>query len=206
MSREKTPKQLIKLLGDRSLLQQAVDRVAPLVPMSNVLVITNQAQAAEVCKQLPKLPRENVICEPLDAIRAPLLPWVLQWRAPAPQKQSWLFSRQTTSSGIRKTFNECWRMRSTSRGGDKLSSRSESSRRNPQPATATFAWGNRCRLRRVRPLTRRDSSAPNNLWRSRTRKGGGIRQQRTFPLERGDVRLVLCDHHRRAAKTSACHV
>jgi len=65
LSREKTPKQLIKLLGDRSLLQQAVDRVVPLVPMQNVLVITNQAQAAEVHKQLPKLPKSNVICEPV---------------------------------------------------------------------------------------------------------------------------------------------
>ena len=33
VSREKTPKQLITLLGDRSFLQQAVDRVLPLVPL-----------------------------------------------------------------------------------------------------------------------------------------------------------------------------
>ena len=65
VSREKTPKRLIKLLSDRSLLQLTVDRVTPLVPMSNVLVITNQAQAAEVHKQLPKLSKENVICEPI---------------------------------------------------------------------------------------------------------------------------------------------
>ena len=65
MSREKTPKQLIRLLGERSFLQQAVDRVLPLVPLSNILVITNQAQAAEVRKQLPKLPKENVVAEPV---------------------------------------------------------------------------------------------------------------------------------------------
>lgn len=65
ISREKTPKQLIKLLGDRSFLQQAVDRVRPLVPAENILVITNQAQAAEVRKQLPELPRDNVIAEPV---------------------------------------------------------------------------------------------------------------------------------------------
>ncbi|MSU62444.1 MAG: mannose-1-phosphate guanyltransferase [Pedosphaera sp.] len=64
VSREKTPKQLIKLLGDRSFLQQAVDRVLPLVPFKNILVITNAAQAAEVRKQLPKLPKENVVAEP----------------------------------------------------------------------------------------------------------------------------------------------
>jgi mannose-1-phosphate guanylyltransferase len=65
VSREKTPKQLIKLLGDTSFLQQAVERVLPLVPMRNIFIITNEAQAAEVRKQLPKLPKENVVAEPI---------------------------------------------------------------------------------------------------------------------------------------------
>jgi mannose-1-phosphate guanylyltransferase len=65
VSREKTPKQLIKLLGDQSFLQQAVDRVLPLVPLRNILIITNSAQVPEVRKQLPKLPKENVIAEPM---------------------------------------------------------------------------------------------------------------------------------------------
>ena len=65
VSREQTPKQLIKLLGDRSFLQQAVDRCLPLVPLKNILIITNAAQAAEVRKQLPKLPKENVVAEPI---------------------------------------------------------------------------------------------------------------------------------------------
>jgi mannose-1-phosphate guanylyltransferase len=65
MSREKTPKQLLKLLGDTSFLQQAVARVLPLVPASNILVITNEAQAPEVRKQLPKIPKENVVAEPV---------------------------------------------------------------------------------------------------------------------------------------------
>ena len=65
VSREKTPKQLLKLLGDRSFLQQAVDNVLPLVPLKNILIITNEAQAAEVRKQLPKLPKENVVAEPV---------------------------------------------------------------------------------------------------------------------------------------------
>ena len=65
VSREKTPKQLIKLLGGRSFLQQAVDRVLPLVPLRNIIIITHATQAPEVRKQLPKLPRENVIAEPV---------------------------------------------------------------------------------------------------------------------------------------------
>src|SRR5690348_9078021 len=65
VSREKTPKQLLSLLGNRSFLQQAVDRVLPLVPIKNILVITNEAQAPEVRKQIPKLPRQNIIAEPV---------------------------------------------------------------------------------------------------------------------------------------------
>jgi mannose-1-phosphate guanylyltransferase len=65
VSREKTPKQLIPLLGGRSFLQQAVERVLPLVPLHNILVITNDVQAPEVRRQLPRLPRENLIAEPV---------------------------------------------------------------------------------------------------------------------------------------------
>ncbi len=64
VSREKTPKQLLKLIGDRSFLQQAVDNVLPVVPLKNIIVITNETQAPEVRRQLPKLPKENVIAEP----------------------------------------------------------------------------------------------------------------------------------------------
>ncbi len=65
VSREKTPKQLIKLLGEKSFLQDAVARVTPIVPLKNIFIITNAAQAAEVRKQLPKLPKENVVAEPV---------------------------------------------------------------------------------------------------------------------------------------------
>ena len=65
VSREKTPKQLITLLGRKSFLQEAVDRVLPLAPLKNILVITNEIQAPQVAKQLPKLPRRNIIAEPV---------------------------------------------------------------------------------------------------------------------------------------------
>jgi mannose-1-phosphate guanylyltransferase len=65
LSREKRPKQLIKLIGGKSLLQQAVEHVLRLVSIKNVLIITNEAQAPEVRRQLPKLPKENVIAEPI---------------------------------------------------------------------------------------------------------------------------------------------
>src|SRR5947208_9210731 len=65
VSREKTPKQLITLLGKKSFLQTAVDRVLPLVPPKNIFIITNAVQAPQVARQLPKLPRQNIIAEPV---------------------------------------------------------------------------------------------------------------------------------------------
>ena len=65
VSREKTPKQLVSLLGGDSFLQQAVKRVLPLVPIKNIFIITNAVQVPQVHKQLPKLPRQNVVAEPV---------------------------------------------------------------------------------------------------------------------------------------------
>jgi len=64
VSRQATPKQLITLLGNRSFLQQAVDRVLPLAPVENIFVITNEIQARTVQRQLPNLPKSNIIGEP----------------------------------------------------------------------------------------------------------------------------------------------
>src|ERR1700744_3195717 len=65
VSREKTPKQLLTLLGKKSFLQEAVERVLPLVPAKNVFVITNEAQLPQVRKQLPKIPKGNLVAEPM---------------------------------------------------------------------------------------------------------------------------------------------
>ena len=65
VSREKMPKQLLTLFGNRSFLQETVDRVLPLVPAKNIFVITTEAQLPEVRKQLPKIPKANLIAEPV---------------------------------------------------------------------------------------------------------------------------------------------
>lgn len=64
VSRERKPKQLITLLGERSFLQQTLDRVKPVAPLENIFIITNAVQAAAVRRQLPELPKRNIIGEP----------------------------------------------------------------------------------------------------------------------------------------------
>ncbi|ADK86052.1 Nucleotidyl transferase [Desulfarculus baarsii DSM 2075] len=64
-SRQRRPKQLLALTGGRSLLQQTIDRVAPLIPAERVLVVTGAGHAAEVAAQLPHLAPGQILAEPL---------------------------------------------------------------------------------------------------------------------------------------------
>ena len=58
------PKQLLKLTGERSLLQSTYDRNVQLVSPERVIVMTEQSHADGIREQLPELPPENIIVEP----------------------------------------------------------------------------------------------------------------------------------------------
>jgi mannose-1-phosphate guanylyltransferase len=63
-SRRNRPKQLLRLYGDASMLQQTVNRIAPMVAPDRTWIITGIDQAASVRSQLPGLPTANVVAEP----------------------------------------------------------------------------------------------------------------------------------------------
>lgn len=63
-SREKTPKQFLKLYTANTLMQDAYDRVSPLVSPDHVIVVSNKDYVDEVRAQLPQVPRENIVGEP----------------------------------------------------------------------------------------------------------------------------------------------
>jgi mannose-1-phosphate guanylyltransferase len=65
LSRARRPKQLLRLAGERTLVQETFERVAALVPATRVLVLTEQSHAAAVRDQLPAVPAENVLVEPV---------------------------------------------------------------------------------------------------------------------------------------------
>jgi mannose-1-phosphate guanylyltransferase len=64
-SRRRTPKQFLPIVGGRSMLQETVARVAPLVGASRVLVVAGRSQARVVRAQLPTLPPRNLLAEPV---------------------------------------------------------------------------------------------------------------------------------------------
>ena len=64
LSTSKHPKQLLELIGDRSMMGMAIDRLEGVVDPSRILVITNADLVDATCDTAPELPRENVIGEP----------------------------------------------------------------------------------------------------------------------------------------------
>ena len=75
-SRTSRPKQFIDFLGTgRSLLQMSYDRILPIVPKENVIVVTNSQYAALVKEQLPDLKDSQILFEPARRNTAPCIAW-----------------------------------------------------------------------------------------------------------------------------------
>jgi mannose-1-phosphate guanylyltransferase len=72
-SRQSWPKQLLTLLGERSMIQLTLDRLAGLVPPQRTLVITNTALAGAIAEQLPELPAAAIVGEPCKRDTAPCI-------------------------------------------------------------------------------------------------------------------------------------
>ena len=64
LSRRVLPKQLLRLVSERSLLQETIARLDGLVPPERILVLTNVDQENGVREALGDFPRENIIAEP----------------------------------------------------------------------------------------------------------------------------------------------
>lgn len=65
ISREESPKQFQKFLSKKTLLQEAFNRLRPYFALRDLYIVTNQGYRDEVQKQLPQLPRKNIIIEPV---------------------------------------------------------------------------------------------------------------------------------------------
>ena len=71
-SRSSLPKQFLSLTEDgKTMIQHTVDRLLPLVEMEDVFVVTNERYRELVQQQLPGMPQENILCEPLARNTAP---------------------------------------------------------------------------------------------------------------------------------------
>lgn len=73
-SRKNLPKQFLSLTEDgKTMIQLTVERILPLVAMEDIYISTNKDYAPLVAKQLPDIPPENILCEPVGRNTAPCI-------------------------------------------------------------------------------------------------------------------------------------
>src|SRR6266496_1679593 len=72
-SRRASAKQVLNVVGDRSLIQATVDRLAPVIPPERLWVLTNDHLRDIIVKQLPEIPRKQVLAEPAQRNTAPAI-------------------------------------------------------------------------------------------------------------------------------------
>lgn len=73
-SRQQLPKQFLSLTDDnKTMIQLTVERILPLVAMEDIYIATNQDYKALVREQLPDLPEQNILCEPVGRNTAPCI-------------------------------------------------------------------------------------------------------------------------------------
>ncbi|MGC9224261.1 MAG: mannose-1-phosphate guanylyltransferase [Terracidiphilus sp.] len=70
-SRRAHAKQVLALDGERSMIQQTVERLKPLTSLEKTWVITNELLAQEIADQLPGLPAVQIVQEPVARNTAP---------------------------------------------------------------------------------------------------------------------------------------
>jgi len=70
-SREALPKQLLRIAGDKTLIERTVERIAPLAPIERLVIVTGDVIAAKMAAAVPHLPPENLLSEPLRRNTAP---------------------------------------------------------------------------------------------------------------------------------------
>ena len=72
-SRKRKAKQVLPFLGDGTLIQQTLVRLRPLFPPENVWVLTNEHLRQEIIRQLPEVPKRQVLAEPAQRNTAPCI-------------------------------------------------------------------------------------------------------------------------------------
>jgi len=72
-SRKEHPKQFLDVFGDGTLIQNTVARLQGLVPPERCLVVTHERYVEKTKKQLPAVPEENILAEPISRNTAPCI-------------------------------------------------------------------------------------------------------------------------------------
>ncbi|MCZ2156079.1 MAG: mannose-1-phosphate guanylyltransferase, partial [Bryobacterales bacterium] len=72
-SRKKHPKQMLSIVGEQTMLQQTVERISRIVPPERIVVVTSETLRPEILRQIPQVPAEQILGEPLPRNSAPAI-------------------------------------------------------------------------------------------------------------------------------------
>lgn len=72
-SRQARPKQFLNVFGDATLIQNTVARLNGIIPPERCLVVTHERYVSQVKQQLPAVPTENILAEPMSRNTAPCI-------------------------------------------------------------------------------------------------------------------------------------
>ena len=73
LSRKRSAKQVLNVVGERSLIQSTVDRLAPVIPPERLWILTNDHLRDVIVKQLPEIPKRQILAEPAQRNTAPAI-------------------------------------------------------------------------------------------------------------------------------------
>jgi len=72
-SRRASAKQVLTFFGRRSLIQQTVDRLGPLIAPERIWILTNRHLRDTIVRQLPEVPARQILAEPAQRNTAPAI-------------------------------------------------------------------------------------------------------------------------------------
>jgi mannose-1-phosphate guanylyltransferase len=73
LSRKRSAKQVLNVVGERSLIQATVDRLSPVIPPERIWVLTNNHLRDVIVRQLPEIPKRQILAEPDQRNTAPAI-------------------------------------------------------------------------------------------------------------------------------------
>ncbi len=77
-SRRANAKQVLEFFGKGTLIQQTVERLAPVLPPDRIWILTNNYLRDEIVRQLPQVPKKQILAEPTQRNTAPAIGAIAQ--------------------------------------------------------------------------------------------------------------------------------
>ncbi len=79
LSRRNKPKQFLAIVSEKTMLEETVERLSPLIPWRDIYAVANLSQTKAIRAALPSWPKDNLLVEPLGKNTAPSLILATAW-------------------------------------------------------------------------------------------------------------------------------